>query len=279
MKRVLVTGAGGFLGRALVGALTARGAEVVAAGHGAEHGVDFRLPEAVFELVAQARPDAVVHLAGTSRAADHARGPADVQTENVVHPLFNVLDATPRRRVVLVSTAAVYGVGAPDETAPPRPVELWAAARASAERMGLRRAAELGTDLRIVRPFFLLGPDVPVPSEVGSWLRSAERGELIQVRGFDILRDVLDVRDAALGIIELLVGGSAGCAYNLVAERPVSTHTIVTRLCPRSELRFDEAGRATPLVGAGPGLSRLGWAPRIPLEQTFADTALRARER
>lgn len=278
MRRVLVTGAGGFLGRAVVAALGERGFDVVAAGHGAEHGVDFRLGDAVHELVAETRPDAAVHLAGTSRAADHGRGPADVQTENIVHPLMNVLDALPRRRVVHVSTAAVYGLGPTDEGSPLRPVELWAAARASAERMGLRRAAERGVGLVVARPFFVLGPDVPVRSEVGRWLRSAARGELIEVEGFDIVRDVLDVRDAALGIIELLVGGAAGAAYNLVAERPVPTRDLLQTLFPHAEPRFDGRGRAIPRVGVGPGLRALGWAPRVPLAQTLAETALRTRE-
>jgi len=278
VRRVLVSGAGGFLGRAVVAALEERGAQVAAAGHDAPFGVDFRLADAVEELFAEVRPDAVVHLAGTSRASDHGRGPEDVRTENVVHPLLNTLEHCAGRRVVMVSSAAVYGAGATDEGAALRPNGLWAAAKASAEVLGRRRAAALRATFIVARPFFLLGPGAARRSEIGGWIAAGGKADQIDVSGSDVLRNLLDVRDAAAGICELVLLGVDGLAYNLAAETSMATSSLLHLLAPLARVGFDGRVREA-LHGSAPALRALGWAPRVPVEVTLRDTLAAAGPR
>ena len=142
--RVLVTGAAGRVGSRLTPFLRSRGHEVVAAGHNAEEPVEFRLEEMVIDLFAHARPEVVIHLAGTTSEADFSRGPSDARTENIVHPLLNVLAAARDTRVVHVSSGVVFGANPGPEGGSLKPRTLYGAARASAESMALRHGAKGG---------------------------------------------------------------------------------------------------------------------------------------
>ena len=109
--RVLVTGAGGFIGRTLCALLSARGMEVRTALQGCE---------------------AVVHLA----AAAHARVPASVLEEvnvGLTARLARDAAAAGARRFVFMSSAKVFGEASPgrplDEADPPRPGDAYAASK------------------------------------------------------------------------------------------------------------------------------------------------------
>ncbi len=277
--RVLVTGAAGFLGRALCAQLEHEGHEVIAAGHDAAFPVDFRLLDLVADLFAETAPDSVVHLAGTSGPEAEDRGPVDVQTENIVHPLLNVLEIAGSRRVLHVSTAAVYGVGSTEESGPLRPTGLYGASRASAEALALRRAAKFGQDLLVARPFFLLGPDLPPNGGGGRWLVDHAAGRQPRVAGLARERDVLDVRDAARGLYRLLADGSSGFAYNLSSGRTATLGGLVGLLCPGAapiDVGLEANREPACLAGESKRLRELGWEPRIPFEETLASTSLRA---
>lgn len=153
---ILVTGAAGNIGSQLVLRLRDQGHTVIAAGHNAEDPVDFRLDELVYDLFADHKPETVIHLAGTSCEADFSRGPNDARTENIVHPLLNVLAAAGHRRVVHVSSGVVFGPTLSAEDAPLRPRTLYGAARASAESMAMRHVAKGGNVViaRIVDTFY-----------------------------------------------------------------------------------------------------------------------------
>src|SRR6266705_6876444 len=90
--RVLVTGAGGFVGPHLVAALVARGARVRGAGLGAPPAgtpledwseTDFADAPRALAALAAAPCDAIVHLAGQSSAARSFEAPEETFRANV----------------------------------------------------------------------------------------------------------------------------------------------------------------------------------------------------
>ena len=251
---------------------------MVAAGHDAAYPVDFRLLDLVAELFAETTPDAVVHLAGTSRPEPKDRGPVDVQTENVVHPLLNVLECSGSRRVLHVSSAAVYGVGSTAESGPLRPAGLYGASRASAETLALRRAAKFGQDLLVARPFFLLGPELSPNGMIGRWLVDHAAGRAPRVAGLVRQRDVLDIRDAVSGLSRLLADGMSGSTYNVCSGRTASLADLLASLCPGAapiDVALDGDREPLRLTGESKQLRDLGWVPRIPFDETVASTSVR----
>ncbi|MCA9538275.1 MAG: NAD-dependent epimerase/dehydratase family protein [Myxococcales bacterium] len=121
-RRVLVTGGGGFLGGAVCAALRASGAEVIAPRRSE---ADLTEQAAVRALVAQARPQVIIHLAAACGgiAANQAR-PAEFLVDNALMGLL-LVDAARRAgvgRFVLISTTCAYPQDAP---MPLREETLW----------------------------------------------------------------------------------------------------------------------------------------------------------
>lgn len=279
--RALVTGAAGFAGRHLVALLRARRHDVVAAGHGAEASVDFRIAEHVADLVEDARPDVVFHLAGTSSAVEMARDPAGGNA-NVVQPAVNVLEAVafraPAARVLLASGHHVYGRPGRlpvDEACPMQPTDLFGAAKAAVEYM-TRTYRERGVHVVIARAFDHTGPGQDRRSPVADWAARAAAGEArIPVGDLGLRRDVSDVRDVVAGYLLIAERGEPGQAYNLCSGRAVALRDLFALCAPGAEPVEDPSlarrGEPTALLGSAARAEALGWARRHPLEVTIAD--------
>ena len=161
--RILVTGAGGFVGRRLLPRLGAAGWQA----RGFDREVDVTRADVVAEVVADCAPDAVVHLAALSFVPDSQRDPGASFRVNYLgtrHLLEAVRLHAPLARVLLVSTGHVYGAAAAgdrfDESAPLRPDSPYARTKAAADLLA-RHYAERGLDVVRARPFNHTGAGRP----------------------------------------------------------------------------------------------------------------------
>lgn len=186
--RVIVTGAGGFVGRMLVQLLLSKGHHVVATdvaleGYGASSGLevvpgDFAMPDVRRGLLANGC-DAIVHLASVPGGAAEA-DPAVGRRINLdaTLDLFDLASNQARPpRVVFASTIAVFGDAMPqagvDDETPISPMLLYGAQKAMGEiavATGSNRGAINGVSLRL--PGILARPQGP------SGLRSAFMSDL-----------------------------------------------------------------------------------------------------
>jgi GDP-4-dehydro-6-deoxy-D-mannose reductase len=144
--RILVTGAGGFVGRNLVPALRAAFPAAVLIGAGREaaipgmdesHRLDLLDPAGLDAVIAAARPDAVLHLAAQSNVPASFRAPAETWRSNLLGTLAlaeAVMREAPEASFLFVSSGEVYGLGfqsgeSLDEMAPFQPANPYAPAR------------------------------------------------------------------------------------------------------------------------------------------------------
>ena len=309
-QRVLVTGAGGFMGPHLARALSAAGHHVTGAGLGdapregllrSWHTLDLLDRAATSDLLAEARPDAIVHLAGQSSAAASFQDPEGTFRANVLGTwsvLEAVAAASPRARVLWVGTSEVYGPTTEgvrvDESHPFSPVSPYALSKAAAERVaeGLARARAL--DLIRVRPFGHTGPGQQPRFMLPAFaqqIAAIERGEaeaVLKVGNLEVTRDLSDVRDIAAGYVALLDHGIAGEVYHLCRGEGVRLTDLVARLAAMSRVpvrvQVDPARLRpadVPYLVGDPSrvMAQTGWRAERPLDQTLADTLRDWRER
>jgi GDP-4-dehydro-6-deoxy-D-mannose reductase len=91
----------------------------------------------------------------------------------------------------------------------------------------------------------------------------------------DLVRDYLDVRDAAAGLLVVARLGQAGEVYNLCSGVGVPLRALAEIIAEGRPIVEEpsraRAGDVLRLVGDPKKLSALGWAPRIPLAQSLGE--------
>lgn len=288
--RTLVTGAEGFVGPHLARELAAGGREVVRAARAPDLDValDVTSPEACVQAVRVARPDAVVHLAGVSSPVDDPRRTWAVNATGTVNLLEAVAREAPRARVLVVSSAYVYG-RVPDADQPirearaPAPVNAYGASKAAAEAAASSYAAQ-GLDVVVVRPFNHVGPGqstaffVPALVDQVARRRKGIATGPVEVGNLDPVRDLLDVRDVVAAYALVLDKAASGDVLNVASGHGASMAEVVD-LVREVAGPFEvapAAGRARAveiprLVGDATRLRSLGWTPRHPLAATLRD--------
>ena len=160
-RRILVTGAGGFVGRHLLPALAAAFPDAEL--HPSR--ADLLDPAALDAEVAALRPDACVHLAAVSAIRQASADPDRawrVNLHGTLHLAESVLAEAPSCRFLHVSSADAYGLsfraGAPlDEGAPLAPADTYGATKAAAD-LAIGALALRGLAAIRFRPFNHTGP-------------------------------------------------------------------------------------------------------------------------
>jgi GDP-4-dehydro-6-deoxy-D-mannose reductase len=285
---ILVTGAQGFVGGHLLAQLGRRGLPV---------DVDVTDARAVARAVAATAPAAVVHLAALSSVGASWEDAGETWRVNTVGTV-NVLEAVrverPDTRVLVASTGEVYGraeqVPTPED-APIAPVSPYAASKAAAE-LACEQSRRAGVDVVVARAFQHEGPGRDERFAIGSWAVQIARAEesgggTVRVGDLTARRDITDVRDVSHAYTLLLDPAVSAGTYNVATGRTVEMREVLETLVGLAAIPLEvepdpERMRPTELPVVCGDASRLrsatGWAPRIPLEQTLADTLEAARQ-
>ncbi len=287
--RALITGGRGFVGTWLAAHLRERGDEVVAI----DIETDVANQEALDPVVAEAAPDAVYHLAARTHVGESWVVPAEVLRVNVLGTAAVLAAARrldPAPRVLVVSSAEVYGVVRPDElplteSSPVAPATPYAASKAAAEQVALQAWRGYGQPVVVVRPFNHVGPGQSAQFAVAALARRivearrAGAGSLA-VGTLTTRRDFTDVRDVVQSYRSLVEQGEPGAVYNVCSGHDVAVADVAARLLALAgadlALVTDPAlvrpvdvpvlrGSAARLEAA------TGWKPALPLDDTLRD--------
>jgi UDP-glucose 4-epimerase len=298
---IVVTGAGGFIGRAVVGRLAETGARVRA--HLGPEDADLTAalanisvargpidePATLDPLLEGAA--VVVHLAGPPSVAASFAMPARYARDHVAGTA-TVLDSCRRHgvaRIVYVSSAEVYGGSRANpvgEEAPPRPCSPYAAAKLGAEHLVGAFARAFGQEGIILRPFSVYGPGSPARALVPTLIAQARSRGTIVVRDTRPIRDycfLADLTDAIVCACRAPLRRSP-CVYNVGSGAGVSVGALARLVL---ELADHPTGAVIADPSSGPlrpidilelvadvrlAASELGWVPRTPLATGLAAT-------
>ncbi|MDD7918887.1 NAD-dependent epimerase/dehydratase family protein [Actinomycetospora callitridis] len=267
--RVAVTGANGFVGRAVVSALVGAGRDVVAVTRsGTVAGVDTRTaaldrPDEVAAALADV--DAVCHLAAVVRVRGSLADPLGTWRTNLGGTLAVLGALRPGARFVHASTAAIGD----DHRPPPHP---YGAAKLAAD-LAARDATVGGTvgaiSLRVANA---AGPgDADRTRLVPAILAAADgAGEFVVNGDGSAVRDLVHVADVADAVVAALDAAEPGSyrAIPIGSGQPVSVNAILAaagRVLGRPvPVRHREAAAEPAAVTVDPTRARevLGWAPR-----------------
>lgn len=289
--RFLITGISGFVGQHLARYLLDRGEEVSGSCLGACPEIpgvevleaDLLDPAAVAQVVERANPGVVIHLGGMSHVGESWQRMAEHFQVNVLGT-ENLLSAACGRRVVLASSAEVYG-RVPEaeqpirEERPMAPRTPYALTKAAAERLAL------GAGAVVVRSFNVVGPgqasQFALPTFTAQ-LAAIERGlqePVLQVGNLGARRDFVHIADAVEGYRLAAEKGVAGGVYNLATGVEHSVREVLEKLIAVSGLDVEvrqDSRRVRPvdvavLCGDASRLRALGWAPSHDLDAALED--------
>jgi len=273
MTRTVVTGGGGFIGATVARKLVEVGHLVETVGHGSD--ADALTPA---RIAALGTFDVVVHCAGGSSVAASVQDPR-ADYEKTVPPFAALLDhvraRVPRARVVLLSSAAVYGnatqIPTP-ETCPLAPVSPYG--RHKVECEALCRDREISC--AIVRLFSVYGAGLR-KQLLWDACKKARSGDVSFAGTGDEERDWLHVEDAAALIVKVAAHASPETpVFNGASGIGVRVRDVVGAIC--RELGA-EAPRFTGTKRTGDpdryiaDISRaraIGWSPQIDIARGIA---------
>lgn len=277
MKRVLVTGARGFVGRQAVPLLTAAGFEVHAvtagkpnAAHGCTwHQADLLDPSQRQAVVAAAGADALLHLAWCATPPDYWRSVDNLRWLVATLDLVRVFAERGGTRVVGAGSCAEYDWRhgyCTEGITPLLPSTLYGTTKAACGSALDAYGREASLSLAWGRLFFLFGPfDSPLRL-VPSLVRTLDAGQPARCTAGSHVRDFQHVKDAAAALVSLLRSNVTG-PVNIGSGVPVRIGDIALRIAAqvgRPELLTVDAGPAEhALVCANVARLRdeVGWRP------------------
>lgn len=301
MMRILVTGGAGFLGSHLCEYLLSKGSDVVCIDNffsGHKDNIRPLLSHPYFELIRHdvihplfIEVDRIFHLACPASPIHYQQNPIKTVKTNVMGTI-NMLGLAKRIkcRILLASSSEVYG----DAKVHPQTEEYWG----NVNPIGLRSCYDEGkrvaetlmmdyhrqnkVDIRIVRIFNTYGPRMAIDDGrvVSNFIVQALRGEPITVYGDGSqTRSFCYVSDLVEGLCRMMdlngfigpvnLGNAGEFTINELAEKVVRLTKSRSKIV-RKSLPSDDPIRRRPDLSLAK--EKLGWEPRISLEEGLAKT-------
>ncbi|ASW57474.1 NAD-dependent dehydratase [Plantactinospora sp. KBS50] len=306
-RRVLVTGAGGFIGSHLTERLVRSGAEVRAmvrytgrSDLGMLRDLDPEVRDSV-EIIhsditdpfairrAVSERDAVFHLASLIAIPYSYVAPASYVSTNVVGTL-NVLEAARElgvSRIVHTSTSETYGTGRytpMDEEHPLQPQSPYSASKIGADALADSFYRSFDVPVAIIRPFNTYGPRQSARAVIPTIAAQAVAGrDRIRLGSLKPVRDLTYVTDTVAGFLAVAsTDACVGRTTNIGNGRGIAIGDLARLICdvagrPDLEIVADEQRIRPPssevfeLVAATDrAQERFGWRPETPLRTGLA---------
>lgn len=305
-RKILVTGAGGFIASHLVESLVQKGATVrafVRYNSRGDVGLLSQLPKDICDCVqviagdlrdltaiqnAAKRMETIFHLGALIAIPYSYQHPAEVVDTNVIGTLNVLLAARDMQiRVVHTSTSEVYGsaIYAPiDEAHPLQGQSPYSASKIAADKLAESFYCSYNLPVVTVRPFNTFGPRQSARAIIPTIISQALTGSELHLGSLDTKRDFTYVLDTVSGFLAAAEAtGVDGQTFNLGTGREISVGELVTaieKIIGRPLTVVQDPERLRPqksevvrlLSDNRKAQKQLNWIPETTLESGLAQT-------
>jgi len=295
--RVLVTGAGGFIGSQVVRKVLQGGHSVLAVlrpGESSERLIDcldsvslFHCDlydgEALRRLVAETRPESVLHLAWYVETGKYWQARENLDCVRMSLSLAQALAETGCSRFVGAGTCAEYDwdYGFLSEYGTPlRPRSLYGICKNATREILEGFCAQAGMGFAWTRFFLLYGPREPKERLIPYVVLTLLKGEVAKCTRGEQMRDFLYVEDAASAMWAVAKSDLSG-PVNVGSGQPIKVRTLVETVAEHLQREENVVFGALPTDPQEPPLvladvqrlaSVVGWKPSLTLEEGVAKT-------
>jgi UDP-glucuronate decarboxylase len=245
MKRVLLTGASGFVGSHVARHLVQEGHDVFALVReqsdlsrleGVQDAVhlvhgDLLDGDRIAAVVEQVHPDVCLHVAWYAEPGVYLHSPLNVHYISSSLHLATKLAEVGCRRLVVAGTCAEYDAryGYLSESTPTGPVTLYAASKVALQTVLAKLAEQIDLSVAWARIFYIYGPRESPKRFVPDIITTMLRGEPSRTTLGEQVRDYVHVEDVASGLWAVAQSELAG-VVNLGTGVPVTNREIVRKV-------------------------------------------------
>jgi GDP-4-dehydro-6-deoxy-D-mannose reductase len=306
-RTVLITGAGGFVGKYMSQYLRTLSDKIYIAGidlrddaakmYDSFYTDDLQDSGRVKNIIEELKPRYIIHLAGTFGTGD-TQQIIRVNVLSIMTLLDAMLAAAPDGVFIAAGSAAEYGSINQEnlpvtEEAPCNPVMPYGLSKYLATTISQYYCRVHHLCTMIVRPFQLIGKGVTdrlAPGAFAKRLLEAKQAGTseIQVGNLENSRDFLDVRDAVRAIWMLCEKPKPGEIFNLCSGRPIKMSDLLDMMISAAQTDIHWVTDQSMMRGKSDVniiygnmnkiYSHCKWHPEIPLIQTIEDMFVKTSE-
>ena len=286
MKRILITGIDGFVGRNLVDAwmnkfdligldlppdLFATEPEELVKWHHSINQADIRENSSYYEFLLT-DVEVVIHCAARTRINASWQEYDDYYNTNIIgsHRLFEASQRHGVKKFIYFSSSSVYGNGvdgASKETDRLFPTNPYAVSKAAGEMALTAQTIKGEMELIIVRPFTMYGEHMNYGRyslAIAKFLRMAQEGNPLMIDGTgEQRRDFVHVSDAVQALELIMEQGRNGDIYNIGTGQTVSVQELADAVSQRQVRVPDRIGAVGVTCADITRLQALGYLPTI----------------
>lgn len=306
-KKVLVTGAGGFIGSHLCEALLELGADVTAMVHYNSRGdwgnlellphssksslkvIAGNIEDATFVSRQIKGKEIVFHLAALIAIPFSYQAPLSYVRTNI-EGTVNVLEAVRTHEietVVHTSTSETYGTAiyTPiDEKHPLQGQSPYSASKIAADKLAESFFLSFSVPVSIIRPFNTFGPRQSARAVVPAIVAQALTQSAISLGALDAIRDLSFVKDTVKGFIQIVeseksvgevinIGAGWGITIGELAEKILGLMRLKKPVVmDEKRLRPEKSEVFRLICDNRKAREIIGWTPSYPFEQGLHDT-------
>jgi len=289
-KKVLITGARGFIGRHVLEVLSARGGyelhaistqEIVSQEDVHWHQADILNYSQIEDLVKRIRPDILMHFAWITTHGVYWQSSENIKWEEASQYLIQNFFKQGGARLVVAGTCAEYSWASgllSEEKTILEPSSLYGQCKRRLSEFVERSSKANGKSSAWGRIFFVYGPYEDAARLVPSMIIAMIKGQEAKLQYPNQIRDFLYVKDVAEAFVALMESPLQG-AVNIASGQSVTLRTLVDII--KDQLHATSVCYGTSLQDPQPPMlvaktqrlnTEVGWHPRYDLKRGLSET-------